>query len=125
MTQLIIEGTALPEASRDRYSCPSVPLTVQVEMISGRTVTELRGGNVYKPSYQYDYLPPDIYGKVGPILISGQPFTASVLPNGAKELVTSRFLVESYTQPTFAFSKDGRPYWHGFAFTLREVKPHA
>ena len=34
------------------------------------------------------------------------------------------FLVDSITQPTFAFSKGGVGLWHNVGFTLREVKPH-
>ena len=46
------------------------------------------------------------------------------LPDEGDEAVTGIFLTESITQPTYAFSRGGVPYWHNFGFTLREVKPH-
>lgn len=125
MTQLILNGLYLPETSRDKYTCPEEPLVVQVEMVSGRMVQEVRGGKVYRPSYAYDYLPDSVYRPLKQILVSGQSFVAEVLPDDSRELVSSTFLVESFTQPTFAFSRDGKPFWHNIAFTLREVKPHA
>ena len=46
MTQLILNSredpVILPEASRERYSAAPVPLSEEVEMISGRLVRELR-----------------------------------------------------------------------------------
>ena len=125
MVQLIIDGIYLPQTSRDKYSCPEEPLVVQVEMISGRMVQEVRGGKVYRPSYAYDYLGDEIYRKLKPVLVSGRAFTANVLPDDSTELYTGTFLVESFTQPTFAFSRGEKPFWHNIAFTLREVKPHA
>ena len=58
MTQLILNSredpVILPEASRERYSAAPVPLSEEVEMISGRLVRELRG-SVWNISYQYGY----------------------------------------------------------------------
>ena len=58
------------------------------------------------------------------ILRGGTSFPVAYLPDEGDTLVTGMFLTESITQPTMAFSKAGVPYWHNFAFTLREVKPH-
>lgn len=123
-TQLIIGDIYLPYASRDRYSCPEEPLVTQVQMISGRVVQEVRGGKVYRPHYEYDYLPDSIYRPLKAILASGQAFEAAVLPDDKDELVVSSYIVESFTQPTFAFARGGKPYWHNISFTLREVNPH-
>lgn len=122
--QLIIGDIYLPYTSRDRYSCPEEPLVTQVQMISGRMVQEVRGGKIYRPSYEYDYLPDSIYRPLKAILVSGQAFEAAVLPDDQDELVVGTYIVENFTQPTFAFSRGGKPYWHGISFTLREVSPH-
>lgn len=124
MVQIIIGDIYLPETSRDKYSCREEPLTVQVEMITGRVVQELRGGKVYRPSYSYDYLPDNIYRPLKKHLVSGKPISAQVLPDDSDKLISSVFLVESFTQPTFAFSRYGQAFWHNIAFTLREVSPH-
>lgn len=123
-TQLIIEGIYLPYASRDKYSCPEEPLVTQVQMISGRVVLERRGGKVYKPHYEHDYLPDSLYRPLKALLVSGQAFEAAVLPDDQDELVVGTYIVENFTQPTFAFARGGKPYWHGISFTLREVNPH-
>lgn len=125
MNQLIIAGLYLPEATQGRYSCPEVPLTVQLTMISGRITQEVRGGKVYKPTWQYDYLSDSFYRPLKAVLASGNSFEAAVLPDNKDTLVVGNYIVESFTQPVFAFSRNGKPYWHNIAFTLREVKPHA
>ena len=43
MTQLIINSVVLPKTSGDKYRCYPTKLTEQLEMISGRVVTEIRG----------------------------------------------------------------------------------
>lgn len=55
MTQLIINGILLPETSRDKYQCYPGELSVNVEMISGRTVREVRG-HVQYIVWSYDYM---------------------------------------------------------------------
>lgn len=126
--QLILDGVYMPPVSGDRYSCPEVPLTTQVEMISGRVVTEVRnsGGRykVWKPSASYDYIEDATYRAALAVLRSGKPFPAVVLPDNSTEMVSGAFLVESLTPATFAFD-DGGAVWRGLAFQLREVSPHA
>ena len=58
------------------------------------------------------------------VLRSGKSFPAAYLPDEGDILVNGIFLCTSITQPSMAFSRRGVPYWHNFAFTLREVKPH-
>lgn len=124
MNQIIIETIALPETSRDRYACPEVPLVVELDMISGRRVGEIRGGKVWKPQYSYDYMGDEVLRPLLKILRSGTAFSAAVLPDNGDELIVSTFRVESLSDPTFAFSKSGKGMWHNVAFTLREVNPH-
>lgn len=123
MVQLIINGIELPETSRDKYSCYPEILGQQIDMISGRRVTEVRG-TVQKISYSYDHMGDALMRKVLAVIRSGRSFEVSYLPDDSDQMTTSIFLTESYTNPTFAFSKGGTPYWHNFEFILREVKPH-
>ncbi len=122
MTQINLNGLNLPEVSRDRYSCWEEDLSVQVEMISGRVVIESRG-KVWKASYQYDYMGNTLLRLLLKELRSGAPVMATVLTDSG-ETVTGRFVVESVTQPTFAFSRGGEGLWHNVGFTLREERPH-
>lgn len=96
---------------------------MQVDMISGRRVIESRG-KVWKASYQFDTMGNEKLRQVLAVLRSGAPFVATVLPDISDETVTSTFLVESITQPTFAFEADGNAVWHNLSFTIREEEPH-
>lgn len=124
MIQLILNGQVeLPETSRDKYKCYPATLSQQVDMISGRRVLEERG-HVQMIEYSYDYMGNALMRAVLGILRGGTSFPVAYLPDEGDTLVTGMFLTESITQPTMAFSRSGVPYWHNFAFTLREVKPH-
>lgn len=125
MTQLIIDEYQLPETSADKYSCPETPLVVNVEMISGRMVQEVRGGLVYEPTYEYDYMPASIWRSVYNVLRSGRSFTAAVLTDKSDELIVGEYLCTEISSPAFAFGRDGVGYWHNISFTLREVNPHS
>lgn len=125
MTQLILaDNIYLPQTSHDKYKCYPAQLGEQVDMISGRRVLEVRGW-VQMIEYEYDYMGNELMRKVNAVLRSGKSFQAAYLPDDGDSLVVSTFLTESFPQPTFAFSRGGKPYWHNVAFTLREVKPHA
>ena len=113
----------LPQSSHDRYACWEEDLSVQVDMISGRRVIESRG-KVWKASYTFDTLDAGTLRLLLAVLRSGAPFPATVLPDNRDEPVTSIFLVESMTQPTFAFAVDGKAVWHNLGFTIREEEPH-
>ena len=124
MIQVILNGQVeLPETSRDKYKCYPATLSQQVDMISGRRVLEERG-HVQMIEYSYDYMGNELMRAVLGILRGGTSFPVAYLPDEGDTLVTGMFLTESITQPTFAFSRSGVPYWHNFGFTLREVKPH-
>ncbi len=123
MTQIILDGIPLPEVSNGKYAAWEELLSVQVEMISARMVTEIRG-KVWKATWSYDYLDNDMTSRILAVLRSGKPFVASVLPDNGGKMISSIFLVESLTRPTFLCSDNGAPIWHGLAFTIREVNPH-
>lgn len=124
MNQITLEGgIVLPETSRDKYSCWEEVLTVDVEMIYPRVVMEERG-RVWRASYSYDYMGNALMRQVLAVLRSGAPFLATVLPDSRDAPVTSRFICTQLTQPTFAFSRSGKPFWHNFSFSIREEEPH-
>lgn len=123
MIQLIIGGVTLPETSNDKYSAYPREIGTQIDMISGRRVTESRG-HVEIITYSYDYMGNDLMRQVLTVLRSGTAFTAQYLPDDSDKLKSSEFVVESMENPTFAFSRSGKPFWHNISFTLREVSPH-
>lgn len=123
MTQLIINGLHLPKTSGDKYKCYPTKLAEQLEMISGRVVTEIRG-TVQVIEYAYDYMPDAQYKALLTALRSNPPLTVTYLPDDSNDMRTSDFIVTSYPTPTFAFAKGDKPYWHGISFSMREVKPH-
>lgn len=123
MIQLIIGGVTLPETSNDKYSAYPREIGTQIDMISGRRVTESRG-HVEIITYSYDYMGNDLMRQVLTVLRSGSAFTAQYLPDDSDKLKSSEFVVETMGNPTFAFSRSGKPFWHNISFTLREVSPH-
>lgn len=123
MTQLIINGIALPEASGGKYKCYEGTLSEQIEMISGRVATEVRG-HVWHIEYSYDYMGNEMTRQLLAALRSGSALTVKYLPDNSDDLKESTFLCEDLTPPTFAFSRSGKPFWHDISFTLREVRPH-
>lgn len=127
MTQINLNGIALPEVSSDRYSCWEEILTRQVTMVTGRIVLEALepAAKIWRASYTFDYTGNETLRQVLSVLRSGAPFPATVLPDNSDETVTSVFICESITQPTFAFSRGGVGLWHNLSFTIREEEPHA
>lgn len=123
MTQLIINGIVLPETSGGKYKCYEGTLSDQIEMISGRVVTEVRG-HVQYIEYSYDYMGNELVRQLLSALRAGTALTVKYLPDSGDDMKTSTFICEDLTPPVFAFSRSGKPYWHDITFTLREVRPH-
>lgn len=123
MTQLVIGGVALPETSRDKYSCYEELLTKSVEMASGRIVQEVRG-KVWVSTYAYDYMGNEKLRQVMNVLRSGRSFQAQILPDNSDTVITINAICTDLTPPTYAFSRDGVGLWHNLAFSIREVSPH-
>lgn len=123
MTQLVINGITLPETSHDKYTCYPAELGTEIEMISGRIVSEIRGV-VQMIHYEYDYFPSELWRALAAVLRSGRSFSVSYLPDDGDALVTGTFRRTKLKEPSFAFSRDGKAYWHGINFTLREERPH-
>lgn len=136
MTQIIFDmenvAMALPESQKDGYHIARVPLSVDVQMISGRMVREVRGF-VYEVSYQYGYFNEEDKNKLIESCERGavSPIRCAVLAPNNVDLITSNFFVTGFTYPKFFWSRkvnaDGTetdvPMWGDFSFTLREVEP--
>lgn len=126
---MILGSVTLPEQDNDQYAAWEDVLTTSVEMISGRVVQEVRGRGdrykVWRARIAFDYLEDEVFQAVYPMLKSGKAFSAFVLPPNGTELVGGSFLVESLTDPSFAFDDGGEAVWRGLAFQIREVSPHA
>lgn len=143
MTQLILDtdgyNIVLPESIQGGYTVERKPLSVDVEMISGRMVRELRG-NVWVISYQYGYFNDDMKEKVIAACEKGKrnPIVCGFLPPDQVDLMLySSFFVTDFKRPKFMWSRNvskptedpnimvttPTPVWADFSVTLREVRP--
>lgn len=125
MTQLIIDNFALPESIKGGYRAWEEDLTVELVMLAGNMVKELRG-TVWRISYQYGYFNEADKARVIAACQKGrrEPVVCTFLPPGSDETITSEFFVTSFQSPKFMWSRDERPLWGDFAVELREVTPH-
>jgi len=122
---LIINDILLPEPDVDGYHAYEDILKVQLTMISGRMVEEVRGV-VWRVDYTSGAILDSTRRLALAALRSQKPVTAVFLPDNGGEPVSSAFLVERLTPPTLSFlDDDGTRVWTGLAFSLREVRPHA
>lgn len=135
MTQLILDmdgvGIALPESQKGGYTAYEDDLSVEVEMISGRLVKELRG-IIWRVSYQYGYFNETDKNRVIAACRKGRrtPILCSFLPPEGGDMVSGRFWVTNFNSPKFMWSSTDEngvsvPLWGDFSVELREVKPHA
>lgn len=137
MTQLILDsnGSAvvLPESQKRGYTAKKMPLSQDVQMITGRVVRELKG-NAWVITYQYGFLDTELKNAIIAACEKGknEPITCGFLPPTSEgELIYSEFWVEDFSYPVFMWSRlknfDGIeasvPMWADFSLTLREVKP--
>lgn len=137
MTQLILDTTGynivLPESLKNGYRVNLQPLSVDVEMVTGRMVRELRG-NVWVISYQYGYFDDTTKNNLIAACKKGrmQPVTCGFLPpDSSGALKYSSFLVTEFSYPKFMWSRiitdNGNPLavpmWGDFSLKLREVRP--
>lgn len=123
--QLIVNNVLCPTTTRDRYLSYPDELRELLTMSDGTMVEEVVGV-VQRISYSYDKMDDGTFKLLLAAIRGGGVKTVTYLPDDlSEELVTSRFLVESITQPTLQFYRDGVPRWHNFGFTLREAEPHA
>lgn len=135
MTQLILDTTGynvqLPETHKGGYKADTEDLSVEVTMITGRIVKEIRG-SVWRVSYQYGYFDDALKNDFIAACEKGrkQPITCGFLPQESTEaLKYSDFFVTSFRRPKFMWSKEGAegtpvPLWGDFYVELREVEPH-
>lgn len=137
MTQLILDtagyAIALPETIKGAYSAYEDDLTVDLTMIPGNMVKEVRG-SVWRISYQYGWFNDEDRARVIAACRKGrkEPIICSFLPPESEEMITSEFFVTSFTEPKFRWSRISGvgdlaqtvPVWADFAVELREVDPH-
>lgn len=137
MTQLILDtegyNISLPESRKGGYTAEPRPLSVDVEMVTGRMVRELRG-NVWYITYQYGFFTDTEKNNLIVACQKGQRQAIRcgfLPPNSSQALTYSDFLVTSFTYPKFMWSRltpSGDvlapvPMWGDFALELREVRP--
>lgn len=122
MTQLVIAGIELPETSRDQYSCYPAEKGKQLEMISGRTVFEIRG-QVTMVEYAIDYIEDAMLRALLKVLRSRRPFLVRYLPDDDDTPSEATFFCKSLTPPKYLGSEGEVPIWHKLSFTLQSEYP--
>lgn len=137
VTQLILDingsPVSLPESKKGGYIAEKRPLSVDVEMVTGRMVRELRG-SVWVVTYQYGYFTDIEKNNVIAACQKGQRGSircAFLQPTSSGALSYSDFLVTSFSYPKFMWSKktsatEGTefiPMWGDFSLEMREVQP--
>lgn len=129
MTQLILDtngsNIVLPESQNGKYSVELTPMSVEVEMISGRLVKELRG-SVWNITYQYGYFNDEMKNAILAVCKKGirQSIQCAFLqPDSDGALTYSDFFI-SFSYPKFMWGRNGQPLWLDFNLSLREVRPH-
>ena len=123
MTQLVLGGVTLPEATRGTYQCYEEELRKDLTMASGRIVREVIG-KVWRVEYSADYMGNDLCRQVLSVLRSGQPFDANILTDASDDPITTQMICTAMNAPVFAFDRNGVALWHNIKFSLREVSPH-
>lgn len=141
MIQLVLDtdglNVTLPESRKGGYTPSEEDLSVDVSMVSGRMVRELKGV-VWVINYQYGYFNDEDKNKVISACKKGRttPITCLFLPPDSSEMKSSKFFVTDFVFPKFMWSKphivesggsfvdEPVPMWGDFSVTLREVIPH-
>lgn len=122
VVQLIINGIQLPKTSRDRYSYDTESEGAGFKAISGRRYFE-ESSKCSVVKYSYDYLGDSLHKVLMPLLRSTGELTVSYLNDVTGLMSTEIMYVASYKNPTFAFTRAGKPYYHGYGFVLKGVYP--
>lgn len=121
MVQLTINGVDYPKTSRDKYRCYWKDLGESLRMANGRMVFERRG-QVQVIEYTYDYFDDAMRMACLAELRSGNVLQVNYLsPEG--DTLSGQFRCTRFPQPTFAFCRGDKPYWHNYEFTLEGVEP--
>lgn len=137
MDQLILDvggyAVLMPESQKGGYEAWEEQLTVDLTMIPGNMVKEVRGA-VWHVNYQYGYFNDEIKNNVIAACRKGQrePIICAFLPPNGTEMQTAEFFVTSFTNPKFRWSRitgvgeleTPTAMWADFSMELREVEPH-
>jgi|LSQX01.3.fsa_nt_gb hypothetical protein len=124
MTQLIIEGIALPEAPEGKYKSYPKSTSVTLDMISGRTVSEVGYRKTYI-EYTSNILSNDLKNSILAVLRGDADIDVTHMPDGGTEMQRELFKCESITPPSSSFIVNGEQYWRGLSFVLKGVSPIA
>ena len=129
MNQLILDtggyAILLQESQKGGYTAYEEPLSVDLVMLPGNMVRELRG-TVWRVNYQYG----SFTGGVPSNLLAAckkrknKPILYAFLPPNSPEMISSEFFVTAFASPKFMWSREGKPMWGDFSVELREVTPH-
>ena len=133
MLQIILDtggyAIALPESIKGGYTAYEEDLTVDLVMIPGNMIKEVRG-SVWHVNYQYGYFNESDKNRVIAACVKGrkESIICSFLPPNGNELISSEFFVTAFSSPKFQWSRDDDgetvPLWADFSVELREVEPH-
>lgn len=129
MNQLILDtggyAILLPESRKGGYTAYEEPLSVDLVMLPGNMVRELRG-TVWRVNYQYGYFTDEEKNNLLAACRKGrnEPILCAFLPPNSTEMISSEFFVTSFASPKFMWSREGKPMWGDFSVELREVTPH-
>lgn len=121
MIQLMINGTAYPQASRDRYKCYTKELGESLRMLSSRLVTEVRAA-VTIIEYSYDSFDDALMRQCLADLRGRENLRVQYLDAGSDALKSGVFRCVKLPAPSFAFADRGKARWHNIAFQLEEVE---
>lgn len=129
MNQLILDtggySILLPESQNGGYTAYEEPLSVDLVMLPGNMVRELRG-TVWRVNYQYGYFTDEEKNNLLAACKKGrnEPILCAFLPPNSTEMISSEFFVTAFSSPKFMWSREGKPMWGDFSVELREVTPH-
>lgn len=129
MNQLILDtggyAILLPESQKGGYKAYEEPLSVDLVMLPGNMVRELRG-TVWRVNYQYGYFTDEEKNNLLAACRKGrnEPILCAFLPPNGTEMILSEFFVTAFSSPKFMWSREGKPMWGDFSIELREVTPH-
>lgn len=123
MTQLIIEGMAMPETLAEQYQCYPEELGEFITMIDGTLTFESRG-EARVITYYYEYFDDTLRKWCLSNIKKGRELLVNYLdPEKGNDLQTGIFMCTDPPRPVYYFSVDDQVYWTKLKFTLREAVP--
>lgn len=123
-TFLVIDGVWIEDMESNTCKVYEKDMSVYLEMISGRMVSEERG-RAWVIELSFSSLNADALASLNAALADRRKHTITFLPpDGGTELRVSEFYLTSRPAPALASWVDDLPEWTDFNFVFEEVKPH-